>query len=110
MKASERRQEIIDLLVERGCVRIAELMSYFNVARMTIITDLRELSFTYPIYTVVGRVGGGVYLSEDYKPGNKYINDEEVEVLKELLPVATERQRKVMEGIIKKFSIKRRKI
>ena len=108
MTVNQRRQEIVDLLVENRQMRVAELMEIFGVSRRTILYDIEELSLHYPIYTVVGCLGGGVYISEDYKPGNKYINDDEVRVLKELLPKADERQRKVLEGIIKKFSIKRR--
>ena len=110
MKASERRQEIIDILVERGHVKIAELTDYFSVTRQTIFNDLRELCFTYPIYTVVGRVGGGVYISEDYKPGKRYVNDYEVKVLKQILKKADKEERTVLEEIIKKFSVKHRTI
>ena len=110
VKASERRQEIIDILVERGQVKYCELMEHFHVAFITIYRDVQELSFSYPIYTVAKRVGGGIYISEDYKPGHRYINDEETRVLKELLPKANEEQRKVLEKMIKKFSIKHRAI
>ena len=110
MRASERRQEIIDILVERGHVKIVELTDYFSVTRQTIFNDLRELSFEYPIYTVVGRVGGGVYISENYKPGIRFISDEESKVLKELILKANAEQRKILKSIIKKFSIKRRAV
>ena len=86
----------------------SELMETFDVSKTTVYRDVLELSLSYPIYTVVGRVGGGVYISEDYKPGNRYINDEETKVLKELLRKATPQQSKVLEQLIKKFSIKRR--
>ncbi len=110
VKANDRRQEIIDLLVERGHILVSGLMEYFKVSKTTIYRDIQELSFSYPIYTVVGRVGGGVYISEDYKPGNRYISDDEVRILTELLPKANEEQRKVLEKMIKKFSIKRRAV
>ena len=108
MRASQRRQEIIELLVEHGHLRAVDLAKVFGVTKRTILFDIADLSLTYPIYTVSGRVGGGIYISENYKPGNKYINDVEVSVLKEMLSKASPEQKTVLEGIIKKFSIKRR--
>ncbi len=110
MTVSQRRQEIVDLLVENRQMRVADLMEILGVSRRTILYDIEELSLTYPIYTVVGCSGGGVYISEDYKPGNRYISDDEVRILTELLPKANEEQRKVLEKMIKKFSIKRRAV
>jgi len=108
--AKERRQEIIDMLVENGHVYVADLMDAFSVSRRTILFDIQELSLAYPIYTVVGRIGGGVYIDKDYKPGNRYITDEEKKVLTELIPKASDSQQKVLHALIKKFSVKRRAV
>ena len=110
MNVNQRRQEIIDLLVENGHLHVADLMEKLGVSRRTILYDIEELSLIYPIYTLIGGAYGGVYISEDYKPGNRYINDEEVKVLKELIPKANVEQRKVLEDLINKFSIKHRTV
>lgn len=43
MKRDERRQQIIDLLVEKGAVDLEELAERFRVSKMTIHRDLDEL-------------------------------------------------------------------
>ena len=70
MKASERRQEIFDILCEDRHATMDCLANQFNVSRRTIVNDVRELSLIYPIYTVCGKYDGGVYLSDNFKLGN----------------------------------------
>ena len=110
MKAIDRQREIIDLLVEYGCVKVDFLTEYFSVCKRTILRDIQELSFSYPIYTISGRNKPGIYISEDYKPGNKFITDDEATVLRELMKYANAGQREVVEQIISKLSIKRQAI
>ncbi|WP_157973708.1 DeoR/GlpR family DNA-binding transcription regulator, partial [Tropicimonas sp. IMCC34043] len=43
MKAKERRQSILELLVDRGSVQVDELLARYQVSRMTLHRDLEEL-------------------------------------------------------------------
>ena len=104
MKASERRQEIFDILCEDRHTTMDCLANQFNVSRRTIITDIRELSLIYPIYTVCGKYDGGVYLSDNFKLGKKdYLTPEQEEVLNQLKCLSTFEQREVLQSILKKF-------
>ena len=104
MKASERRQEIFDILCEDRHATMDCLANQFNVSRRTIVTDIRELSLIYPIYTVCGKYDGGVYLSENFKLGKKdYLTPEQEEVLNQLIGLSTLKQQEILQSILKKF-------
>ncbi|MBE7707062.1 MAG: HTH domain-containing protein [Cyanobacteria bacterium SIG30] len=104
MKASERRQEIFEILCDQRHATMDDLANQFNVSRRTIITDIRELSLIYPIYTVCGKYDGGVYLSDNFKLGKKdYLTPEQEEVLNQLSSLSTFEQREVLQSILKKF-------
>jgi len=104
VKASERRQEIFEILCDQRHATMDELANQFNVSRRTIITDIRELSLIYPIYTVCGKYDGGVYLSDNFKLGKKdYLTPEQEEVLNQLSSLSTFEQREVLQSILKKF-------
>ena len=104
MKASERRQEIFEILCDQRHATMDDLANQFNVSRRTIITDIRELSLIYPIYTVCGKYDGGVYLSDNFKLGKKdYLTPEQEEVLNQLSSLSTIEQREVLQSILKKF-------
>lgn len=104
MKASERRQEIFEILCDQRHATMDDLANQFNVSRRTIITDIRELSLIYPIYTVCGKYDGGVYLSDNFKLGKKdYLTPEQEEVLIQLSSLSTFEQREVLQSILKKF-------
>ena len=104
MKASERRQEIFEILCDQRHATMDDLANQFNVSRRTIITDIRELSLIYPIYTVCGKYDGGLYLSDNFKLGKKdYLTPEQEEVLNQLKCLSTFEQREVLQSILKKF-------
>ena len=104
MKASERRQEIFEILCDQRHATMDELANQFNVSRRTIITDIRELSLIYPIYTVCGKYDGGVYLSDNFKLGKKdYLTPEQEEVLNQLIGLSTLKQQEILQSILKKF-------
>lgn len=104
MKASERRQEIFEILCEDRHATMDCLANQFNVSRRTIVTDIRELSLIYPIYTVCGKYDGGVYLSENFKLGKKdYLTPEQEEVLNQLIGLSTLKQQEILQSILKKF-------
>jgi len=104
VKASERRQEIFEILCEDRHATMDCLANQFNVSRRTIVTDIRELSLIYPIYTVCGKYDGGVYLSENFKLGKKdYLTPEQEEVLNQLIGLSTLKQQEILQSILKKF-------
>ena len=104
MKASERRQEIFEILCEDRHATMDCLANQFNVSRRTIVTDIRELSLIYPIYTVCGKYDGGVYLSDNFKLGKKdYLTPEQEEVLNQLIGLSTLKQQEILQSILKKF-------
>lgn len=107
MKASERRQEIFEILCDERHKTMEDLANLFNVSRRTIVTDIRELSLIYPIYTVCGKYDGGVYLSDNFKLGKKdYLTPEQEEVLNQLICLSTLKQQEVLQSILKKFGRK----
>ena len=67
MIASERRSEIIRILVARRFVTIQRLANELSVSSRTIMHDIVILTAHYPIDTLRGR-SGGVKLAEWYKP------------------------------------------
>ena len=67
MDLAHRRMEIISILSVKGHVTMRELTWEFGVDRRTIMNDVIALSFDYPIYTKPGE-GGGVFITENYKP------------------------------------------
>ena len=67
MKAAERRQDILEMLCDERHITMDVLAERFGVSRRTIVTDVQELSLSYPIYTVCGKTDGGVYISEYFR-------------------------------------------
>lgn len=104
MKAAERRQAILEALCERRKDTIENLAFEFGVSRRTIVTDIQELSISYPIDTVCGRYGGGVYIAEGYYLGKQYLNEEQVKLLKEIDELLDENKQRVLRSILNKFS------
>ena len=54
MTATDRRLEIISILVVSGHATSKELAQEFGVTRRTILHDVSVLSYGYPVYTKQG--------------------------------------------------------
>ena len=67
MRATERRQALLELLCERRHETMENLAFEFGVSRYTIMRDVLELSISYPVYTVSGRHESGVFVEDDYR-------------------------------------------
>jgi len=67
---AHRRMEIISILAAKGHTTMRELAWELEVSRRTIMNDIIALSFDYPVCTKPGE-GGGVFITENYKP---YVN------------------------------------
>lgn len=88
MIASERRVKIMRILYRRGHQTVSALADEFGVSERTIERDISILSMDNPIYTKMGRYGGGVYIIDsDY---NKYQSRKaaESEVLEKVIGFA----------------------
>lgn len=103
VKATARRQEIFEMLCDERHITMDCLANRFNVTRRTIITDITELSLHYPVYTIAGRYGGGVYIANDFKLDKDYLTSEQEKVLNELFKVADFNQKDVLMSVLKKF-------
>ncbi len=103
MKASERRQAILEALCERRKDKIENLAFEFNVTERTIRNDIQELSLSYPIYTVQGKYDGGVYIDNDYYLGKRFLTPEQQDLLLSLARSSDQKQNDILLSIIKKF-------
>lgn len=81
--ALDRRQAIVDAMIERRMDTVPNLAHEFNVAQATIRRDLCILSRSYPIITIRGRGGGIRYLGREAL-GKCPLSTEEVIFLHEL--------------------------
>ena len=96
MRATERRQALLELMCERRQEKIDNLAYEFNVSRATVYRDVLELSLSYPIYTVAGSHNGGVFVQDDYYLGKQYLSDEQKELLETMLVNCDANQKKTM--------------
>ena len=108
MTANARRK----MLLERLCVRRHEtrenLVSEFGVSLRTIERDVIRLMSEYPVITIQG-YGGGIGVEYWYKPDMKYLTEQQVELLEELLPTLTESKAAVMQSILDTFNPRKKK-
>lgn len=103
MRATERRQALLEIICERRHEKMDNLAFELGVSRKTIIRDVLELSISYPIYTAAGRHDSGVFVEDDYYLGKQYLSDEQQELLVTMLGNCDENQKKTMLAIIKKL-------
>lgn len=109
MRATERRQALLEIICERRHEKMDNLAFELGVSRKTIMRDVLELSISYPIYTAAGRYDSGVFVEDDYYLGKQYLSDEQQELLVTMLGNCDENQKKIMLAIIKKFGRKDKK-
>lgn len=101
---SERRMSIIETLNLRRNDSIDNLAFEFGVSRRTMRNDIEMLSLSFPIYTIPGP-HGGVFLSQDFKLGKRYLSKEQRELLQKLSPALTGSDAEVMKSILKEFAL-----
>ena len=102
MDSAHRRMEIISILSARGHATMRELAWELEVSRRTIMHDVTALSFDYPIYTKSGE-GGGVFITENYKPYINTLTQTELETLCGLYNRAEGKEREILFRIIHKY-------
>ena len=112
MGTAERRNAILRALCRRRHETISNLAFEFGVSERTIRRDIEILSLTEPIYTQTGRYAGGIYIVDNYKMDQMYMEEDELSVLKKVLGFAEYRQKciltdkeiSIFRGIVKNYS------
>lgn len=111
MEIAERRSEIIRLLCRRKHETIKNLASELSVSEKTIRRDVEALSLSEPIYTQMGRYGGGVYIMDGYSMDRMYMKSEELDVLQKLSMTVKENissfsteEKKILDTIILEYT------
>ena len=100
---SERRTRIIEYLcLQKKATRI-ELASRFNVSADPIERDIKYLSSIAPIYTESGK-GGGIRIRDTYQRPKSYLTDIEENFLYSLMRIVKSEERRIIFGIIIKFT------
>lgn len=72
LSATERREEILEILSDRRSETVAGLAVQSSVSERTIRRDLAMLSRFSPIFTVQGR-GGGIFVVDGWYIGRRYL-------------------------------------
>ena len=103
MNAAERQSAIFQILCRERHATLEHLASAFEVSRITIQRDITALSCTYPIKTVRGRRGGGIYLEDWYHPDRKILSSQQVTLLRRLLPTLSGSDQQIMQSILTEF-------
>ena len=106
MNATERREAIIRTLCQRRHETMENLAFEFSVTRRTIVNDIAVLSLSHPIYTMSGKYGGGVYVSDGYYLRKEFLTPEQQQLLEALGRIVNPGQREILNSIISKFGRK----
>lgn len=100
---SERRQMILEYLLEHRETTRIELSNHFNVSLRTIERDILILSCSYPIITIQGG-GGGIKIADGYRLGMKYLSESQAALLEQLSETLSGKDLEIMQSILKIFS------
>jgi Predicted transcriptional regulator len=102
VKATERRQALLEVLCSRRSDKVENLAFEFGVCRSTIKNDVLELSLSYPIYSLQGN-GGGVFVADDYYLGKQYLKPSQQELIERLISTSAGDDLKTLQSILKQF-------
>lgn len=103
MTTTERREEILRMLVSSRHEQVNNLAALFDVNERTIRNDITALSASYPIYTVQGN-GGGIFMMDNYHPYKNVLSQQQTKVLEGLLPKANDEEQVVLENLLREYS------
>ena len=102
MNTTNRRTEIMNILIIRRHTPARELAEEFGVTTRTIQRDIQALSPSFPVYTKQGG-DGGIYIGDDYKPYVNTLSADELKTLREIYGQAEGGQKKILLQIIHKY-------
>jgi predicted DNA-binding transcriptional regulator YafY len=102
MNATDRRTEIMNILIVRRHTTARELAEELGVTIRTIQRDIQALSPGFPVYTRQGW-DGGIFIGDDYKPYVNTLSADELKTLREIYGQAEGAQKKILLQIIHKY-------
>ena len=104
MGPNERREMLLEALLQRREDTITNLASEFGVNERTIRRDIEQLTSSYPLETVRGRYGGGVRVADWYRQGRRHLTSEQEALLKKLASTLRGEELATMKGILDQFA------
>lgn len=104
MRPNERRELLLESLLQRREDTIDNLASEFGVNERTIRRDIELLTSSYPLETVRGRYGGGVRVADWYRQGRRHLSYEQAALLDKLASTLQGEERTVMDSILAQFA------
>ena len=99
---TDRRQMILEYLLEHRKTTRKELSNRFGVSLRTIKRDIIVLSYSQPIDTQQGGAGG-IFIADGYRLGMKYLSQEQLSLLEILSQNLCEEDFNIMKSIFKTF-------
>lgn len=99
---TDRRQMILEHLLDNRHATRKELADKFGVSTRTIERDVIVLSCSYPIDTQQGG-GGGIFIAEGYRLGMRYLTEEQARLLEKISNGLIGKEFNIMHSIIKTF-------
>ena len=102
MGASERRAEVLRILVARRSETAPNLAMELGVSVSTIRRDILTLMVDYPLENQQGN-NGCVRLADWYHPRKRLFSREQQQVLTELVAVSDERQARVLRELLSAY-------
>ena len=103
MTANERRKRMLELLSDIRVTSREYLAEHFKVSKHTIDRDILELSCDYPIFTVQGK-GGGIRVADGWYVSRRYLQPDQEDLLRSLIPGLQPEDRAKMEEILRGFA------
>lgn len=103
VKATERRQKLLETLCRHRHDKIDNLAFEFCVSERTIRRDIQELSLSYPIYTDSRRNSAGVHIEEGYYLNKQYLKPEQKAFLETIANRLRGEEQEKMQEIIDRF-------
>ena len=103
LHVTERRVQILEYIVFHKQTTRKELAEHFGVCINTIVNDIDVISISAPIYTKQGN-GGGIYILPEYRSYKNYLTDTEEELLYKLMQYIENEEKRILCGIITKFT------
>ena len=101
----ERQYAILEYLCRCRHETIDNLAECFGVSRSTIRRDILSLSCRYPLRTVCGHYGGGVYVEDWFRLERKYMSRRQVVLLKKIMQTLEGEDLQVMKSILAQFAL-----
>ena len=99
----ERRQMILEYLSDNRQSSYREMADRFGVSKNTIVNDIAELTLSAPIDTIAGN-GGGIRVADGWYLSRRYLQNDQEELLRRLLPGLQPEDQKTMERILLAFA------